>query len=492
MSSQVSDPLPGCIGDASGRRFLSTSLSSILSAILTVVALVFFTTYPSQSQVTFQCSVSDDEDRDDCLGGVCDPTVAVVYVTYESVLLADGSSPYMPQWADSLAGDLESWVDSQANGFHNTTIRVIKRVGADSTKYWLSPYDVDEETILDVHSALRDSFPAGALDGVRGIIWISTARHESDSDPFSACGCLCMPSLCSDGADSARIHILNGYLQGDQWHSINRWLVQMYVFHEYAHWCGADHLLGAENGDATGCTWGKYYACYDIMHPASPGGCPSALDATHRGMVPLSPYNLKLMRWLDVDTLATDQTNYTLEDVRRSGAAAQINTTDPEQFFLLVNHQDTDADAILNGRGLLIWHIKRAYYGTCDGLPGNRYLIDLEHASGKWQRDSGAYCRKRPLVADAAAGVDTLDCTSAMRPTAFYAGVSTGGWTPPTRFDGNSNPSSRMYPTGSWQPDLSRLSTQSTTSGISISQIRSYADPQDSTKYVIEFDLDMP
>jgi hypothetical protein len=201
------------------------------------------------------------------------------------------------------------------------------------------------------------------------------------------------------------------------------------------------------------------------------------------GLIPYQIYNMMCADWLTPQVIDTTTYGIELRDVRITGDAVQIPVAEnPDEYFLLTNHQRTLYDNILNGRGVLIWHVVEKANNGCPSGP----IIDLEHPLGEWEEDLVAdYCPEWPRHPDAETGMDTLDCKSDMLPNAFYGGLGAGFSKEPQEFGPETNPSSDRYDANPGN----RFSSQSVASGVAIRNFEAVIDSLGGGKYVIKFDV---
>ena len=106
----------------------------------------------------------------------------------------------------------------------------------------------------------------------------------------------------------------------------------------------------------------------------------------------LSPWAKKFLGWITPQTVSNDTANLKLVPVQTSGQVLRLNTPASNEYFLIENRQKVGFDSLLDGQGLLIWHIDETVIGS--GLPNNQVNIneahkgvDLEQAKGSQSLD---------------------------------------------------------------------------------------------------------
>lgn len=414
-------------------------------------------------------------------------TVAVIWYTYLDVLAAGGGESY-PTWAASAIGDVREVIEWQSHGRHTMDLSWYQRQDFPD-KYWVVPWNSTD--VGDQRAYLRSILPPGWNDDLDLEVWIGTEQTLNESEQGLFSGIWCDPTYY---IHPSTIRIITGSLYEGSWTSYGHYFFTGIFLHEYGHALGFDHQTQDQNGQAGHCEYGWYFSCYDPMNPQGAiATCPQSSFEFAQGRIPFHIEHLRRLGWCQVDTIASDVAEYTLGDVRLYDRIVMLPTIDPRQYFLLVNYQNTLYDSVLNGRGMLVWHVlDYALLCVPEPNPLRGRVIDLEMPTGKWASSpTNAFCQATPAVPDPEAGADLLDCSSAMRSSAFWAGI--GGSTAQLwqRFGPTTNPSSALWDTGTWITDDSRLNPQAVSAPFEIKNIRAVADPNYPGKYLIKFEVDM-
>lgn len=404
-----------------------------------------------------------------------------IFVTFPNAVESSGDS-LLPGYADEMTHEFTEFLSWASRGRHMVDFQVVKRQGADSTYAWVMSRPSSQyfgvEQLMD---ELRPMLPRNWDDGLDLPILFFAARSP-------CCGPL---GLSHQGLGSEGNYIAirygspseHGYIMQDPW------LIKGVLVHEYGHQLGADHLPDGTSGSIGWC-FGGYWSCYGAMDRRIFTGCDRWRE--FNGYVPYHVYNLIRFRWILPRVLRGSEKGVVLRDVRRTGEVLKIPVpgTQDQEYFLVVNHQMNDYDAILNGRGLLIWHIREEPGGFhCSTRSTTQMtIIDLEHQSGLWRIEYGNdEAPLWPHQDDIFAGRDTLDYSPGMLPSAFYSGLSLGG--SPLRassgFGTETSPSSLRYR----RTAVSRRDPQVTPSGIELRCVEALPDPDVPGSYVMKLDI---
>ena len=122
--------------------------------------------------------------------------------------------------------------------------------------------------------------------------------------------------------------------------------------HEFGHILGLPDTYDVNYGDDGS---GNHPDQWDIMASGS------YLPATRNcGAVPAGYTALErwLLGWAEPIEISAPQ-SVSLSPINTSAQSARISTSDPDEFFLLENRQQTGYDRYIPSHGLLIWHVDR-------------------------------------------------------------------------------------------------------------------------------------
>lgn len=403
-----------------------------------------------------------------------------IFVTFPEAVMASGDS-LLPDFADEMARQFEDYLFDVSRGMHAVDFQVVKRPGADSTYAWVMSMTRGEYRVMDtLLSELQDMLPSGWDDDVDLPVYFFGAKP-------TCCGAMGL----SHGRLSERnnyVYIRYGNVGPAGYIRQDPWLVKGILVHEYGHQLGAGHLPDATSGELGWCS-GGYWSCYGAMDRGLFSGCDRWQEFD--GFVPYNVFNMIRFGWIRPQVILESQDGIELGDVRETGDVLKIPIPDRErEYFLVENHQMNNYDRILNGRGLLIWHVREIWQEVqCTSLSKTEaHIIDLEHQSGKWERDpSSSLAPLWPHIPDPVEGRDTLDYEPSVLPSAFFTGLTLGG-SPlqgPDEFGPDTNPSSFAYAEGA----ANRRDPQDAPSGVEIRCIEAIPDPQSPGSYVMKFDV---
>lgn len=142
--------------------------------------------------------------------------------------------------------------------------------------------------------------------------------------------------------------------------------------HEYS------HVLGLPDFYATSYTTAFTPNSWELMDAGSYNG---------DGKVPphMSVYSRYALNWMQPTEITAANRSYTLPPIVDNESFI-IKTTDPSEYFLLENRQQTKWDTYIPGHGMLIWHIDYDQYqwdrNTVNNNAAHQY-IDIEEADAK-------------------------------------------------------------------------------------------------------------
>ncbi len=105
-----------------------------------------------------------------------------------------------------------------------------------------------------------------------------------------------------------------------------------------------------------------------------------------------SPWCKKFLGWITPQVINSDTNNFQLPPVQSTGQVLQLNTSAANEYFLVENRQQAGFESLLDGEGLLIWHLDETV--IANGLPNNQINVneshkgvDLEQAKGTQSLD---------------------------------------------------------------------------------------------------------
>lgn len=405
-----------------------------------------------------------------------------IFFSFPDAIAAGGDS-LLPSYTNDMVTGFKAFMDTLSLGAHTVEGAVVKREGPDSVYAWMLPNSSTTYTNWStLRSTLHAMFPTGWDDLLDCPVYTALLRPACFSGSVGGCnyGHICTPHPVN------YVYIKGGSIVAGNYQARPQHEVQGTLVHEVGHQLGANHLPDQTNKWGDRCS-GGYMACYCAMDRWLMMGC-SHYTHGHNGWVSYHPFNLIRFGWLEPTVIETSTTDILLRDVRLAGQVLKVPTTYQNEYFLVLNHQRTLYDEALNGRGLLIWHI-RERTGTYSCGPGSdleNHIIDLEHQSGEFDPDGEEpLCPGWPHVANAATGTDTLDCTWDMLPSAFYGGLAAGGVFTPNEFGKETNPCSNQYV----ESADDRRDAQTDSSGVTLERIRAVGDPNAQGKYMMKFDV---
>lgn len=435
--------------------------------------------------------------------------ILALFLTFQNVVAVTGDS-LLPSWADSISWEFRDFIEALSLGKHLVNYEILRRPEPDEECAWVMSKDSDDYAPDEFYAELESLLGPNWWSPDSSDLIIYHPYDKIDNifeNPATSCGCVCDPLYVSCGNDYTddrnQMIIRVGYLDGPQWNAYHPCRLRSLLVHEYGHQLGGSlHLPDRRNGELEGgeedpCD-GRYWGCYGAMDRQLMAGCEERCEYNN-GYVPYHPLKLIDFGWVEPTVIDTTTLGVELRDIRLGGEVVKIplyedQSADYEEYFLIVNHQMTEWDSILQGRGLLIWHVGEKEGSATSCASYGSYIsddiLDLEHMLGEWEADDPAapLCPDWPHEEDAISGMDTLDCASDMLPAAFYGGLSLvkGRW---KEFGPETNPSTHRYDLDDYgNPPSWRGDPQSIPTGVALRNF-SVAPDFFPNKYIVKFDI---
>ncbi len=145
-----------------------------------------------------------------------------------------------------------------------------------------------------------------------------------------------------------------------------------FICHELGHMMGLPDL-GDKDGTSAGIGW------FGVMG--------SGFWGNHDPTRPFHfcAWSKVKLGWVEPEVISND-TTVTIPDVETHLVAYRLNTSDPNEYFLLENRRKKGYDSELFSEGILIWHVDERVLtenkGECIGRCPYHYIVALEQADG--------------------------------------------------------------------------------------------------------------
>lgn len=189
-----------------------------------------------------------------------------------------------------------------------------------------SRYDNDGDGICDVITVAHSGIGAEEVGEDLGDIW----SHKFGITPVNYDGTW-----------------MSSYTLNPETTAFDRRIVNIGVYaHEFGHALGLPDLYD-NNGATGGRTSGAGLWCSMANSWGWGGAAPGQFG----------PWCKEALGWINPTVLTGSGTISNMDNIHNGPNYYRINTPDPEEYFLLGNHQRTQWNAAQPGHGLLIWHI---------------------------------------------------------------------------------------------------------------------------------------
>jgi len=286
----------------------------------------------------------------------------------------------LPSWASTLRAELADFINVMSHGQQNFDISILTR-SDDPTKAWIanSPACAYSSDFGELNTQIMETIAAQ----VPGTPWQNVEQvfmiHYTcgwQTQPGLGCGVggystlglkRTIPGFTAPGSGGTSQHMLSGTCT--TYSPINdypqyEWAVWG-AAHEYGHRIpGVFHPPHSRTDQPPVVDYGHY----DVMNGNS--SWPKYRD----GLVPYHALNLAGAGWLPVQTITTTTLGLAVKDVCDPTAVGyRVNTSNPSQYFFLVNHQASSYDVKYGASGLLITHVLEPFLAW-----------DVEAAGGKF------------------------------------------------------------------------------------------------------------